>query len=178
VRVQIGACRLYFWGMDSGTPPSDFRVEKARARAALTLSNGQSVTGSFFVSGGSARHEGPERVGDLLNSEPGFFPFEILDTHGPRTVLFNRDHVVMASLADHEASEEPGYAVATPRTVSLLLPSGHRLNGIVRVYRPHGHDRLSDWAHHGERFRYIETETATVVVNVDHVLEAREMTQP
>jgi hypothetical protein len=46
----------------------------------------------------------------------------------------------------------------------------------VRVYRPQGRDRLSDWAHGGERFRYIETDTATVIVNVDHVLEARELT--
>jgi hypothetical protein len=91
-------------------------------------------------------------------------------------VLFHRDHVVTASLADQEASEEPGYAFAKPRTVSLLLPSGHRLDGIVRIYRPQGRDRLSDWAHHGERFRYIETATATVIVNVDHVLEARELT--
>ncbi len=162
--------------MSTSTAPSDFRVEKSRARAALTLSNGQSVTGCFFVAGGSARHEGPERVGDLLNSEPGFFPFEIVETDGPRTVMFHRDHVVTASLADHEASEEPGYAFATPRTVSLLLPSGHRLDGVVRVYRPQGRDRLSDWAHHGERFRYIETDTATVIVNFDHVLEARELT--
>jgi len=160
--------------MSTTAAPSDFRVEKSRAQASLTLSNGQSVTGCFFVAGGSARREGPERVGDLLNSEPGFFPFEILEADGLRTVLFHRDHVVMASLVEHEASEEPGYAVATPRTVSLLLPSGQRLEGTVRVYRPQGRDRLSDWAHHGERFRYIETETTTVVVNVDHVLEARE----
>ena len=83
--------------MSTSAAPSDFRVEKTRAQAALTLSNGQFVTGCFFVAGGSARREGPERVGDLLNSEPGFFPFEIVEADGPRTVLFHRDHVVMAA---------------------------------------------------------------------------------
>jgi len=35
--------------------------------------------------------------------------------------------------------------------------------------------RLSDWARHGARFRYVETADATVIVNIDHVIEAREV---
>jgi hypothetical protein len=154
---------------------SELRVEKSRAPAVLTLSNGQSVAGSFFVAGGSPRHEGPERIGDLLNSDTGFFPFEILEAGSAQTILVHRDHVVTIALADNEASREPGYAVARSRHVSLRLSVGQHLNGVVRVYRPEGRDRLSDWAHHGERFRYVENAGATIVVNVDHVLEAREV---
>src|ERR1700681_2420830 len=83
--------------------PSEFRVEKQRANAVLTLSSGQSARGCFFTAGGSARHAGPERVGDLLNSDTGFFPFEVHDDDGSRTVLFNRSHVVMVVLGDNEA---------------------------------------------------------------------------
>ena len=155
--------------------PSEYRVEKRRAEAVLTLSNGHSVAGCFFVAGGSARHDGPERVGDVLNAEDGFFPFEISDADGVQTILLHRNHVVMVELGESEANRDPGYGVARPRTVSLLLASGRRLSGVVRVYRPEGRDRLSDWAHHGERFRYVETPRAEVVVNIDHVLEAREV---
>ena len=58
-------------------PLSEFRVEKSRAEATLTLSNGASVRGCFFVAGSSRTHAGPERVKDVLNGETGFFPFEV-----------------------------------------------------------------------------------------------------
>jgi hypothetical protein len=44
------------------------------------------------------------------------------------------------------------------------------------VYRPAGRDRLSDWARHGPRFRYVEGERATFLVNVDHIVDARDVT--
>lgn len=159
--------------MSAELTPSEFRVEKKRAEAVVTLSNGESTPGCFFVGGGSARHTGPERVGDLLNSDQGFFPFEIRGN----TVLLHRNHVIMVALREDEASQDPGYAVATRRVASLLLSGGRRLVGAVRVYRPEGRDRLSDWAHHGERFRYIETAEATILINVDHVLEVREVNE-
>jgi hypothetical protein len=34
---------------------------------------------------------------------------------------------------------------------------------------------LSDWARHGERFRYVETRDATLIVNVDQVIEVHEV---
>jgi hypothetical protein len=56
-----------------------------------------------------------------------------------------------------EAARDPGYGVATRRVVSVLLTNGERITGAVRVYRPGGHDRMSDWARQPETFRYIET---------------------
>ena len=135
------------------------------------------MRGCFFVAGGSARHVGPERVGDVLNAETGFFPFEIHEAERTHTVLFQRNHVVMVALADNEARREPGYGVATRRLVSLLLSSGRQVVGAVRVYQPQGRDRLSDWAQSGERFRYVETTAATLIVNIDHVVEAREVAE-
>ncbi|MSO36220.1 MAG: hypothetical protein EXQ50_06340 [Acidobacteria bacterium] len=55
-------------------PVSEFRVEKRRAAAEITLSTGTTIAGHFFLSGSSQLHAGPERVGDLLNLEPGLFP--------------------------------------------------------------------------------------------------------
>src|SRR5262245_19738639 len=55
---------------------SQFRVEKRRVEAELTLSSGERLKGCFFLATSSATHPGPERVVDLLNSEQGFFPFE------------------------------------------------------------------------------------------------------
>ena len=158
--------------------PSELRVEKQRASAILILSSGQSTGGCFFIGTGSARHAGPERVGDVLNSEPGFFPFEVHDGDDVSTVLFNRRQVVMVVLAENEASDDPGYDLATRRVVSVVLSNGQRQLGAVRIYRPAGRDRLSDWARQPETFRYLETTDATLIINMDHVIDVHEVPEP
>jgi hypothetical protein len=124
------------------------------------------------VAGTSATHEGPERVKDVLNAEGGFFPFEVDSSSGTRTVLYNRDQVIFVSLRDNnEPRLDPGYDVATRRVVSMLLSNGVRLEGVVSVHRPQGHDRLSDFARSSEHFRYLETPNGTCLVNVRHLIE-------
>ena len=121
------------------------------------------------------RATGPEPVGESLNGEPGFFPFGIEDAAGTRTVLYNRRQVVMVAIADNEARREPAYEVARQRPVSVLLSNGHRLSGVVRVYRPEGRNRLSDWARHADTFQYVETGEMTFLVNLAHVIEVHEV---
>jgi hypothetical protein len=162
--------------MDAGIARSEYRFEKRRAEAVLRLSSGAVARGCFFLAG-SARHDGPELVWDLLNAETGLFPFELHDTAGPRTVLYNRTHVVTVALSDNEASREPGYAVATRRVVSMVLSTGERLTGAVRVYRPEGRDRLSDWARQPEVFCYIEIDDLTTIVNTAHIVEVSEVSE-
>ncbi len=55
---------------------SQFKVDKERVAASLALVTGQSVTGCFFVLGSLNNAVGRERIGDLLNAEDGFFPFQ------------------------------------------------------------------------------------------------------
>ena len=154
---------------------SEFRVEKARIDALIMLSNGDSAPGHFFVAKDSAHTVGPERVGELLNAEAGFFPFETLDGPKTRTVLYNRRHVIMVALSENEARRDPGYDVATERYVSVLLSNGNRVAGSIRVYRPEGRDRLSDWARHADTFRYVEMGETTLLVNIAHVIEVSEV---
>lgn len=158
---------------------SEFRIEKRRAEAALTLTTGTTVRGCFFLSGSSASHSGPERVADLLNAEPGFFPFEMNSGGTPYTVLYNRAQLVLVTLLEEtiEAQLDPGYSVATEREIRILLSNGRAVEGRVRVYRPSGRDRLSDYARAPEVFRYVETAEGTVIVNADHIVELRETTE-
>ena len=96
---------------------------------------------------------------------------------GSSTILYNREHLVMVKLGDRdEARNDPGYDVATVRIVAMLFSNGTRLRGAVRVYRPHGRDRLSDFARAAETFRYLEARDATYLFNVRHVLELTEET--
>ena len=158
---------------------SEFRIEKRRAEVTLTLATGTTVRGCFFLSGSSASHVGPERVADLLNAETGFFPFELKTTAEPFTVLYNRSQVVLVSLLGEtvEAQLDPGYSVATQRAIRMVLSNGDAVDGLVRVYRPTGRDRLSDYARAPETFRYVETPGGTVIVNADHIVELRETSE-
>jgi len=155
---------------------SEYRVEKRRAEAELTLSTGEQVTGAFFLAASSAAHTGPELVGDLVNSESGFFPFALTSGAGSETVLYNRAHVVMIALPPSaiEVQLDPAYGLAVRRRVEVLLSTGARVSGTVAVYRPAGHDRLSDYAHSPQAFRYLETADHTLIINASHIVQLME----
>jgi hypothetical protein len=154
---------------------SEFRIEKRREAADLTLVTGATVSGVFFLAGSSHLHSGPERVADVLNFQSEFFPFE---TQG-ETSLINRAHVLKVSLPPQmiEAQLDAGYDVATRRLVKVLLTSGDVVTGHVVVFRPPGHDRLSDYTQIDERFRYVELADHTLLVNSAHIVALTEVQQ-
>ena len=154
---------------------SEYRFEKRRTEVTVTLVGGESARGFVFVALAQSNHEGAQRVGELLNQQDGgFFPFEIQTADGARTVLYNRAHVITVELTESEAARDPGYAVARRRDVWLVLTDGRRLRGVVRVYRPEGRDRLSDWTRQPEKFRYIDTDEGTLLVNAAHIVAVTE----
>ncbi len=164
--------------MLSAPPASPFRMNKRRVDATLTLTTGRTVRGSFFVGETTVLGDGPERVDDLLNTTPRFFPFERLDNGHQQVVLYSIDHVALVTLFGHEAREVPGYEVAKVRHISLILTGGERIAGQIRVYQPDGRNRVSDWSHESSPFRFLETEHGTLLVNINHVVEIIELEHP
>jgi hypothetical protein len=154
---------------------SQFWVEKRREAADVTLVTGATLSGNFFLSGTSQAHTGPERVGELLNLEPGFFPFE----SDGETALINRAHVLKVALPAQmiEPQLDAGYDVATRRHVKVLLTTGEAIVGDVVVFRPAGHDRLSDYAHLDDRFRYVELDDRTLLINSAHIVALTEVAE-
>lgn len=88
----------------------------------------------------------------------------------------NRAHVISVKLLErtNEPQVDPGYDVATERHVEMRLSSGSVLTGTVRVYRPPGRDRLSDYARLPDIFRYVESPEGVFVVNRAHIVDLRE----
>ena len=154
---------------------SDLRFEKRRNKAVIQFSNGETVEGNFFTGAGSVIRSGPERIGDLLNAESGFFPFEVSSEDGPQTLIYNRTYVVTVTVSSDEPRQELGYDVATPKSVTMRLSTGQRLLGSIRVYRPEGHNRLSDWSKSRNQFHYLETDGWALLVNSAHIVEVSEI---
>jgi hypothetical protein len=152
---------------------SRFKVEKDRVSASLSLATGQTIRGCFFVVGSLATAVGRERVGDLLNAEDGFFPFERDDG---TVAQYNRAHVVLVRLPAglDEESLEPGFEIALRRPVVITLSTSARIEGTVAVYGPVGHERLSDYTRRAKHFRYVATPFGSVIVNSDHIVEVIE----
>lgn len=152
---------------------SEYRVEKRREPAEVTLVTGATLSGDFFLAGSSQQHTGPERVGDVMNYEPGFFPFEC----NGETALINRAHVLKVTLPAQviEAQLDAGYEVALRRQVKVLMSTGEAFTGHVVVYRPPGHDRLSDYTHTDEHFRYVELADRTLLINSAHIVTLTEV---
>jgi hypothetical protein len=152
---------------------SEYWIEKRREAADVTLVTGATISGVFFLSGSSQVHTGPERLGDLLNLETGFLPFE---SNG-ETSLINRAHVVKVALPTQmiEAQLDTGYDVATRRHIKVLLTTGEAITGHIVVFRPAGHDRLSDYAQIDEPFRYVELADRTLLINSAHIVTLNEV---
>ena len=152
---------------------SDYRIEKRREAADLTLITGATLSGFFFLAGSSQLHAGPERIGDLLKTDAGFFPFE----YNGEISLINRVHVLKVALPPQmiEAELEPGYDVAPRHHVKLLLTTGESITGHVVVFLPPEHERLSDYARMDERFRYVELPERTLLVNSAHIVALTEV---
>lgn len=155
---------------------SEFRFEKHHVDASLVLATGAMRHGHFFVVT-SLTHGNPERVGDLLNSASGFFPFQ---HDNGTTAQYNRAHLVMVMLPAGVAEEEmePGYAVALRREVSMSLSTGTSIEGTVLISGPAGHDRLSDYIRLAKQFWYVRTSRGTVIVNSSHIVELVEKGTP
>jgi hypothetical protein len=149
---------------------SQFRIEKRQTAACLLLTTGALRSGHVFVVSSLTTHSGPERVGDLLNDEHGFFPFQHVDG---TTGQYNREHVVMVKLPRgvNEEELEPGFDVALRRDVVLTLSTGAEVAGTVLVNAPPGRDRLSDYVRSTKRFWYVMTPEGTALVNSAHIVE-------
>ena len=150
-----------------------FRIRKREARVTLTLVNGRTARGAFFLSETAADHAGPERIDELLNAATRFVPFHVdADTGRASVILLNRTQILMVSLPPSEADlvHDSSYEIARREPARLVLSNGERLVGEVHIAGLSDHARLSDVVNL-HMFLHVERPNQTVLVNVDHVVE-------
>ena len=164
--------------MDPQGGSSEYRFEKRRAAAVVTMVGGEVARGSFFTPAirPAATAENVSRT--CSTPKRAFFPskWKAPTSRGPS--CYNRSHLISAEIFDNEAGLDPDYAVASRRPVSILLSNGRRIEAFVRIASPAGRDRLSDWTRLPEVFRYVEFGDSILIVNAAHIVAFTEVPGP
>lgn len=123
---------------------SDYRIEKARRRVALTLANGRRLEGDVFVQPFTRFRTGPEEPLDLLNADEPFLPLVLTSED---VLLVQKSHIAMVT-TDLPADDDSVERGVVGMHVELAMSDGTTLNGSifpeVRMGRPRLVDILND----------------------------------
>jgi hypothetical protein len=125
----------------------DQKIVKNRRQVVFTLADGNTVKGKVFLSLYEGRHERPQRVGELLNSDDAFVPVET----ATGTLHLNIINIVAAQTLFMEEGDEL-MRLGKQYRVQIATSLGTVIEGQVFVNLPHERSRVSDYLNQRERF--------------------------
>lgn len=147
----------------------DQKITKNRRSVFFTLTDGSTVEGKVFLSLYEACHEGPQRVGNLLNSVDAFIP---VDTSNGMLHL-NIANIVSAHTPISEEMNDLMTLGAKYR-VQITTSLGSIIEGEVFVNLPHNRNRVSDYLNQRERFYRVFLPEKIVYIGSCHILTVRD----
>ena len=132
--------------------PSEYRVPKREIPAEASFLGHPDRVLRLFVNERAARHEGEERLSDLLNGPGEFLP--ALEPPG-KVVLVRKEALTLLTVSAE--IEFPGANEAAPAGCSrvraeIILQDGTQVRGEVEFAMPEGRARLVDFLNLPERF--------------------------
>jgi hypothetical protein len=139
---------------------NEFEIKTLRKRAVVSMTDCSSLSGCFFVSPNSSRHEGPETIYELLTGDRNYLPF---DWDGEGVVLLQRGSIATVRLAEKEINRYTPFQKKLRTRISFL--SGETLEGNVFSDHPKAYLRLSDFLNLSNNFFYIQVEDDDCLVN-------------
>ncbi len=147
----------------------DRKIVKNRRRVEFTLSDGSTFEGKVFVNLYDVNHEGPQRVGTLLNGKDVFLPVET-DTG---LVHLNIDTIITARTSLLEEGHEL-MTLGEPYRVQMTLATAMVLEGRIFVNLPRERSRVSDFLNQGDRFFRIFVDQEVVYVAARFIFSVRD----
>ena len=124
---------------------SEYRIDKTRTAALLTLAGPRTVAGDLFVQPYTSRRSGPELPQDILNNSDAFFPFAL---ESGETVMISKDHLVEAHVETNGLADELAAAGMPAAKVELSLSGGVSRVGTLYLEAPRERPRLLDVLNH------------------------------
>lgn len=147
----------------------DQKIVKNRRCVLFTLADGSTIEGKVFLSLYKASHEGPQRVGELLNSEDAFIPVET--TSG--TIHLNILNIVAAQTLARDEGDEL-MSLGEQYRVQITTALGTVIEGEVFVNLPNERCRVSDYLNQRERFCRVFLDEEIVYVGTQFILSVRD----
>ena len=140
------------------------RIRKNRKRAEIVYTDQSRQEGNFFVSLASSRRRGPESIGEILNGERRFLPFEVQDGH---LMMVQRSAILMVRPKDSEVDE---IAQTAGRVFAqVMFISGYSVSGYVYNDLPSSYPRLSDYLNGTGLFFHLEIDSEDYLINSELV---------
>lgn len=147
----------------------DRRIEKQSRRIGVELSDGSRLDGEVFLRLYEAHHEGPQKVGELLNEDAALIPLKTSDG----VVLVNPSQIATVTI---EAEREPDdlTMLGDPHAVRIVTVRGREIRGRVFISLPGGEGRVKDFFNRSVRFVPVFLDHSIVYVNQAFVLYVRD----
>ncbi len=147
----------------------DQKIVKNRRQVLFTLADGSTVEGRVFLSLYEACHEGPQRVGELLNSEDAFIPVETASG----TIHLNIVNIIAAHMPVMEEGDEL-MTLGEQYRVQITTSLGTVIEGEVFVNLPHDRSRVSDYLNQRDRFCRVFLAEEIVYIGTRFILSVRD----
>jgi hypothetical protein len=144
----------------------ELRVPTQRIAVQLVTTRGACRNGHLHLGPSHFRSGEVEDLGEVLNDEREFLPFEA-EGDGAAPLVVHKAHIARVSVAGAVAAaldvgDEPH---------TLILADGSALSGRVCVPTPPTASRLVDKLNRAPRFVPVQAEDALHFVQVDHIVE-------
>lgn len=147
----------------------DQKIAKNLRPVIFTLADGKQVEGDVFLSPYEAHRHGPQRVGELLNSEETFLPVKTAEG----TLQLNVANIIKAITPAEEELDEL-MMLGKKYTVGITTLCSKEISGNVFVDLPQSRSRVSDYLNQPQRFFPIIVHENIVYIARRFILSVRD----
>ena len=153
----------------------EFQVSTHGASVEVVLRNSTVLRGRMFLHDIAEKHDGAERVEDVLNSPAQFFPIAVREG-GEKTVLVNKAQTLYVKVPAEQGKVQPGAqgAASWAVQVTVEMVQGAPLQGVVYFAQPAGSDRTLDRLNESEPYFCLVQDSAFYYVKLSSVVVVRE----
>ncbi len=148
-----------------GAEMEDRRVSVETRRIELVLGTGARISGEVFLQLQGIHLTGPQRVGELLNSEESFLPVRIEGA----VKLINLDQVVRVQVAAADEFD-PLLTLGEEHRIRVTAVVGEALEVRIFVNLPSGRNRAKDFLNQQKRFLLSLLDEQVVYLARDRIL--------
>ncbi|MFN7964323.1 MAG: hypothetical protein U0V87_01360 [Acidobacteriota bacterium] len=160
-----------------GVGEVQYRIPKVPVSIVLSLDGGVPLAGDVYLLPEAGRHDGRERVVDLLTAPEPFLPLKTNEG----TVLLSKSRIVLVRTGEiHDAGWNVEDLEGVPEVEAELTlagqPNGHdRLVGTLRLDMPPGQQRLLDYVNATSMFLPLLLEDGPALVARSFITALRQV---